>query len=79
MPAHGALRHHRLHHRRLRPVQERGEGHKRVRVRRIFQLFYAKIMVVGDGQFYRGFGGYWDFGFWDVGKFVHVNLERIWH
>ena len=19
------------------------------------------------------------FGFWDVGKFVHVNLERIWH
>ena len=42
-------------------------------------VFYAKIMVVGDGQFYRGFGGYWDFGFWDVGKFVHVNLERIWH
>ena len=30
-------------------------------VRRIFSLFYAKIMVVGDGQFYRGFGGYWVF------------------
>ena len=28
-------------------------------VRRIFSLFYAKIMVFGDGQFYRGFGGYW--------------------
>ena len=49
------------------------------KVRRIFSLFYAKIMVVGDGQFYQGFGGYWDFGFWDVGKFVHVNFEPIWH
>ena len=28
-----------------------------------FALFYAKIMVVGDGQFYRGFGGYWVFWF----------------
>ena len=33
------------------------------RVRRIFSLFYAKIMVFGDGQFYRGFGGYWVVGF----------------
>ncbi len=32
-------------------------------VRRIVSLFYAKIMVVGDGQFYRGFGGYWVVGF----------------
>ena len=32
-------------------------------VRRIFSLFYAKIMVFGDGQFYRGFGGYWVFWF----------------
>ena len=30
-------------------------------VRRIFSLFYAKIMVVGDGQFYWGFGGHWVF------------------
>ena len=35
----------------------------RSQVRRIFSLFYAKIMVVGDGQFYRGFGGYWVFWF----------------
>ena len=44
-------------------------------VRRILQLFYAKIMVFGDGQFYRGFGGYWDFGFWDV---VCLSLS-IWN
>ena len=26
-------------------------------------VFYAKIMVFGDGQFYLGFGGYWVFWF----------------
>ena len=36
-------------------------------------------MAVGDGQFYQGFGGYWDFGFWDVSILVTVILERIWH
>ena len=37
-------------------------------VRRILQLFYAKIMVVGDGQFYEGFGGYWVFWFLGCGS-----------
>ena len=36
-------------------------------------------MVFRDGLFYRGFGGYWDFGFWDVRVLVTGNLERIWH
>ena len=40
------------------------------KVRRIFSLFYAKIVVFGDGQFYRGFGGYWVFGFWDVSMYA---------
>ena len=43
---------------RERTAEEKLMDEKR-HVRRIFSLFYAKIMVVGDGQFYRGFGGYW--------------------
>ena len=38
--------------------------------------FYAKIMVVGDGQFYRGFGGYWVF--WFLGCHICMSMS-IWN
>ena len=42
-------------------------------------VFYAKIMVFGDVNFMKVLEDIGWFGFWDVGKFVHANLERIWH
>ena len=50
------------------------EGGAEDAVRRIFSLFYVKIMVFGDGQFYRGFGGYWVFWFLGCGSECHCQF-----
>ena len=39
--------------------REISDHNELMEVRKVFFLFYVKIMVAGDGQFYRGFGGYW--------------------
>ena len=42
-----------------------------------FSVVYAKIMVFGDGQFYRGFGGYWVFWFWGCGCSCHWQFGTV--
>ena len=56
-------------------------GDAATEVARILCCFMRKLwwLEMVNFNFYRGFGGYWDFGFWDVRVLVTVNLEWIWH
>ena len=48
-------------------------------VRRILHCFMRKIWCLEMVNFIEVLEDIGCFGFLDVGKFVHVNLERIWH